>query len=159
MIFVMLGTQNNSFHRLLEKIEECIDKNIINDSVVVQSGNTEYKSDKMKLYDFLSSDEMNKNISDADYIITHGGVGSIIDALNKNKKVIAVSRKAKYKEHVNDHQIQIVQEFNSKGYIIGIDDVDNLEEAISKIDDFHPNKYMSNNKNFVKIIEEYIDNN
>ena len=29
MILVMLGTQNNSFHRLLEKIDELIEKGII----------------------------------------------------------------------------------------------------------------------------------
>lgn len=155
----MLGTQNNSFHRLLEKIEECIDKKIITDSVIVQAGNTKFKSDKMKLYNFLSSDEMNKYISDANYIITHGGVGSIIGALNKNKKVIAVPRKSRYKEHVNDHQIQIVEEFNNKGYIIGIDEVEDLEKAISKLGSFQPNKYVSNNENFIRIIEEYIDNN
>ena len=29
MVLVLLGTQNNSFHRLLEKIEDCIKNNKI----------------------------------------------------------------------------------------------------------------------------------
>ena len=38
MVLVMLGTQNNSFHRLLEEVEKCINHGIINEEVVVQAG-------------------------------------------------------------------------------------------------------------------------
>ncbi len=38
MVLVMLGTQNNSFHRLLEEVEKCINDGIINEEVVVQAG-------------------------------------------------------------------------------------------------------------------------
>ena len=48
MILVMLGTQNNSFHRLLEEIDRLIDKKIINEKVVVQAGYTKYSSDNME---------------------------------------------------------------------------------------------------------------
>ena len=34
MILVLLGTQNYSFKRLLEKIQEMTDKKVINDKVV-----------------------------------------------------------------------------------------------------------------------------
>lgn len=37
MILVLLGTQNNSFHRLLEQIDKCIDKKVITEEVIVQS--------------------------------------------------------------------------------------------------------------------------
>ena len=46
MILVMLGTQNNSFHRLLEKLDELINKKIIKEKVIVQAGYTKYKSKK-----------------------------------------------------------------------------------------------------------------
>ena len=35
MILVLLGTQNNSFHRLLEKMDELIEKGIIDEKVDV----------------------------------------------------------------------------------------------------------------------------
>ena len=44
MILVTLGTQNNSFYRLLEEVQKCIDEKIINEKVVVQSGGTNFKS-------------------------------------------------------------------------------------------------------------------
>ena len=38
MILVMLGTQNNSFHRLLDQIEQLIEKEVIQEEVIVQAG-------------------------------------------------------------------------------------------------------------------------
>lgn len=159
MIFVTLGTQDNSFERLIKEIEKCIDNGFIREEVIVQLGHTKYNSNRMKLYDFLSQNKMNEFIKKSNYIITHGGVGSIIGALKQEKKVIAVSRKKEYKEHVNNHQMQIVENFNETGYIIGIDDISKLQDAIKKIPSFAPNKYKSNNTNFINIISEYIDNN
>lgn len=159
MILVLLGTQDNSFERLLKQIENCIDSKVIKEEVIVQAGNTKYISNKMQILDFVSGEELTLLEQKANFIITHGGVGSIIGALNANKKVIAVPRKHKYKEHVNDHQTQIVENFNKEGYIIGIDDVEDLQTAIEKIEDFEPRKYESNTENFIKIIENYIDNN
>ena len=37
MIFVMLGTQNNSFHRLLEEIEKLIENGTITEEVIAQT--------------------------------------------------------------------------------------------------------------------------
>ena len=158
MILVMLGTQNNSFHRLLEKIDDLINKRIINDEVVVQAGYTKYESNNMKIFSLISQEELEELIEKADLVITHGGVGSIISSLKKGKKVIAVPRLHEYQEHVNNHQKEIIETFNKKGYIIGIQDVNQLEEAIEKSKDFIPEKYQSNNKKMLNIIENFIDN-
>ena len=44
MILVLLGTQNNSFHRLLEEIEKNIEDGTIKEEVVVQAGYTKFTS-------------------------------------------------------------------------------------------------------------------
>ena len=139
MILVMLGTQNNSFHRLLEEIDNLIKKGIISDEVIVQAGYTKYESNNMKIFSLISQEELEELIEKADLVITHGGVGSIISSLKKGKKVIAVPRLHEYQEHVNNHQKEIVETFNKKGYIIGIQDVNQLEEAIEKSKDFIQN--------------------
>ena len=157
MILVMLGTQNNSFHRLLEKIDELIEKGIIKEEVIVQAGYTKYESNKMKIIDFTSREELEKLEQKANFIITHGGVGSIITSLEKGKKVIAVPRLHEYGEHVNDHQKEIIEKFNKSGYIIGIKSVEELENAIKKIKEFKPNQYTENNNKILTIIEDFID--
>lgn len=155
MIFVTLGTQDKEFPRLLNMVEELIDKGIIKEEVIAQIGSTKYSSKKMKLIDYMSKDEVLNYIKKAQFIITHGGVGTIIDSLNLNKKVIAVARLKKYKEHVNDHQLEIIEEFAKDGFIINGND--NLEEAISRLNNFKPKKYKSNNDNFTKLIADFIN--
>lgn len=159
MILVLLGTQNNSFHRLLEEIDDLITKNIVTDKVIVQAGYTKYepKNMNMQIFDFVSKDDLEKYQDEAGLIITHGGVGSIITSLEKEKKVIAVARNHEYGEHVNNHQKEIVDLFDRKGYIIGIDDVKKLGEAYLKCEAFIPNKYVSNNQKILNIIEKFID--
>ena len=74
MILVLLGTQNNSFHRLLEKMDELIEKKVIDEKVLVQSGYTKYHSEKMRIFDLIPQDELERYQENADLIITHGGV-------------------------------------------------------------------------------------
>ena len=157
MILVLLGTQNNQFTRLLQEIEKCIDNGVINQRVVVQAGFTKFKSSKMNIFD-LKPREVVENLADeADFIITHGGVGSILMAIKKNKKVIAVPRLSEFNEHVNDHQRQIVEIFNDKGYIIGVQNMEDLSEAIKQIDEFKPVPYSGDNGKMLSIIEDFID--
>lgn len=157
MILVLLGTQNNSFYRLLEEVEKNIKNGVIKEEVIVQAGHTKFESEKMKIFDLIPGDELEKLQDEARVIITHGGVGSIISSLKKNKKVIAIPRKVEFKEHVNDHQIQIVKRFSDDGYIIGLEDVKYLENALEGIDHFYPKKYKANNKKMLNIIETFID--
>lgn len=157
MILIMLGTQNNSFHRLLEEMDKLIKKGIIKEDIIVQAGYTKYESKYMEIFDLIPRDELEKYQKEARIIITHGGVGSIISSLKLGKKVIAVPRYHEYGEHVNNHQTEIVETFNKKGYIIGIKDVSELENALKQIEQFVPKKYELNNERILKIIEDYID--
>ena len=88
MIFVTLGTQDKGFKRFLEAIQKQIDLGNIKEKVVVQAGCTKFESKDMEVFDLIPFDEFDKLISQADLLITHGGVGSIITGLKNNKKVI-----------------------------------------------------------------------
>jgi UDP-N-acetylglucosamine transferase subunit ALG13 len=157
MILVMLGTQNNSFERLLKELDRLKEKKIIKEKIIVQAGYTKYNSKNLEVFDFIDKDKLNEYQSKADIIITHGGVGSIVSSLLKDKKVIAVPRLQKYNEHVNNHQKDIVESFSNNGYIIGINDVKELEEAYKNINKFKPKKYTPNNSKIIKIVEDFIE--
>ena len=157
MILVTLGTQDKSFRRLLKAIEREIDNKNIKEKVVVQAGYTKYKSDKMEVFDYCSSEEIDKLMKEAKLIITHGGVGSILGALKYGKPIIAAARLSKYKEHNNDHQKQIINEFVKEGYLIELDDFSKLDEKLKEAKKFIPKKYKSNNKKFVSNITNYIE--
>ena len=149
MILVTLGTQDKGFPRLLKQIDEEIKKGNIKEKVIVQAGCTKYESDNMEIFDLIPSDEFDKLVARADLIITHGGAGSILTAIKKNKKVIAAARLKKYKEHTNDHQIQIVKEFAKDGYILELRDFSKLGKLIAKSKTFKPKKFVSNTPNMI----------
>ena len=110
MIFVTLGTQDKGFDRLLKQIDKEIEKGTIKEKVVVQAGHTKYESKNMEIFDLVSTDEFEEYMDKASIVITHGGVGSILAGIKRGKVVIAAARLAKYKEHNNDHQKQIIRE-------------------------------------------------
>lgn len=157
MILVILGTQDKDFSRLLKAVDREIKKGIIKDRVVVQAGQTKYESKNMEIFDLIAGPEFEKLIDEADLIITHGGVGSILSGIKKNKKIIAAARLSKYKEHHNDHQKQIIEEFVKEGYILELTNFNDLGLLIEKARKFKPKKFVSNTKNMVKLIENYID--
>ena len=157
MILVQLGTQDKPFTRLVEEIDKLKQKKIIKDKVVVQLGYTKYESNNLETFDLIEVNKLNKLIEESDLIITHGGVGSILSCLKYDKKVIAVPRLAEYKEHNNDHQIQIVNEFAKTGYILKCDNPKDLEKVLKEVKSFKPKKYKSNTANMVKMIEDFID--
>ena len=136
-----------------------IDNKNIKEEVVVQKGYTKFESENMTLYTQLPLDKLQQLIEKADLVITHGGVGSIISSIQKGKKVIAIPRLKKYGEHVNDHQNDIIKSFNDSGYIIGLSCVEELGEALQKVNDFKPKQYIKNAGNILKIVEDFIDNN
>ena len=93
----------------------------------------------------------------ADIVITHGGTGAIIGAVKKGKKVIAVPRLAKYGEHVDDHQLQLVKQFDDLNLICPCRDTSELAEAIETVKHTEYSEYESNTNTIVKSIENYIE--
>ena len=150
--------KNLSKRELLEEVQKCIDEDIIKDKVIVQAGSTKFESKDMEVFNLIEQDKFNILMEQADTIITHGGVGSIVTAVKLGKKVIAVPRLKQYGEHVNDHQIQIVETFSNQGFIKGIKDVSELKETLREIDTFIPNKLESNTEHIINIIEDFIQN-
>lgn len=158
MILVTLGTQDKKFYRLIKEVDRLIEQGKIKEEVIVQAGSSSnYKTDRMKVLDLLPMDEFQKALDDCDLLITHGGVGTILKGLKKNKKIIAVPRLKKFKEHVNDHQVQIVNNFSDEGYILKVENITTLYDVIEYSKVFKPKKYKSNNKKFIEKLSKEID--
>ena len=157
MIFVTLGTHDKPFNRLLEAVQKQIDLGNINDKVIVQAGATKFVSKDMEIFDLISMTKFDELVSKCDLLITHGGVGSIMTGLKKGKKVIACARLAKYKEVVNDHQKQIIENFDKTGYIIGVTNLDDLDKALKRVKDFKTKRFVSNTENMIKLVKEKIE--
>ena len=152
MILVTLGTQKEQFTRLLDYIE----KSKINDKIIVQAGHTKYKSKKMEIFDFIPYEEMDEYIKEADMIITHSGTGSVLTPLKKGKTVIVCARLSKYEEHVDDHQVELLEVFKEEGYVLELSEENNLDEVYEKAKKFKPKKYVSNTNDFIEKLKKEI---
>ncbi len=158
MILVLLGTQDKPFERILKAISNSKKKGNIKDKIIAQVGCTTFNDKNIKTFDFVSKEEIGKLIDEARIVITHAGVGTITECVNKGKKVIVVPRLKKYGEHTNDHQLQITKEFTEKGYVIPLYNTKYLNKVLEQVKTFKPVKYVSNAGYFKDKIKEYIDN-
>ena len=156
MIFVTLGSQKFQFNRLLAAVDKLIDKNVINDEVFAQTGYSDYRPENYKYKQFLDRNEFEEWENKCEIMITHGGTGAIIGAVKKGKKVVAVPRLAKYGEHVDDHQMQLLKQFEDMNIIESCYDLNKLEEAVGVARKKEYKQYVSNTKKIIDSIESYI---
>lgn len=157
MIFITVGSQKFQFNRLLKAVDKLIEENKLNEEVFAQTGYCDYIPKNYKFKDFLDRDEFKDIMNKCDKVITHGGTGAIIGAVKQGKKVIAIPRLKSYGEHVDNHQIEIVNQFSNMNLIFKVDDVSNIIDAIRNIENKEFNKYSSNTQKIISSIEKFIN--
>lgn len=156
MILVTVGSQKFQFNRLLQEIDKLIEEGIIKEKVFAQIGVSDYIPKNYEHMAFVTQEEFNKKIDECNILITHAGTGVIVNALKKEKKVIAVPRLAKYGEHVDDHQLQLIDEFKELNFIEPAYEVSGIEECLKNVRTKSYNKYISNTDKIIESIEEFI---
>lgn len=156
MIFITLGSQKFQFNRILIEIDKLIEKGKITEKVFAQIGYSDYIPIHYKYERFLDRNEFNEVMNNCDKVITHGGTGAIIGAVKKGKKVIAIPRLKEFNEHVDNHQVEIVDEFQKMNFILSTNEINKLDKVLQKSLDFMPKEYISNTSNILKSIDEFI---
>ena len=154
MIFLTVGTQSFQFNRLLEAVDNLIDEKIIQETVIAQIGESTYVPRNYLAYPFLDSSEFSRLMGECDLLITHSGVGTILEGLSANKRIIVVPRRKDYREHVDDHQEEIADKFGEQGSICVCKDVNKLGECYQHVRSSTPQTMeirlnYSNTANFV----------
>ena len=76
----------------------------------------------------------------ADVVVSHAGCGSISDAFRCAHVPVIMPRRAKYDEHVNDHQLELVEALSSEGRIIAVHDIADLDDAIAQATEARPHQ-------------------
>lgn len=159
MIFVTLGTQNFNFTRLLEAVESAIENGVIKEKVIAQIGNNDFQSENIECVSFIDKDSFNAYMDEANFVISHAGTGSIISALKKQKKIIVGARLASFDEHIDDHQLEILDAFAKMNLIIPLSrSLEDLEDKIINIKDYNLKTFVSNSSNFNSNLTDLIKN-
>lgn len=140
MIFVTVGTHEQPFNRLVQKVDELKKDGIIQDDVVIQTGFCTYEPLYCKWSKLLPYKAMIENVKSAKIVITHGGPSSFIMPLQVEKIPIVVPRIRKFNEHVNDHQVEFCKAVEKRqGNIIVIDEIKDLGYTILHYDEIVQN--------------------
>lgn len=157
MIFVTVGSQKFQFDRLIRSVDALVASGAVNGGAFAQTGACTYVPEHMGHEAFLDREAFRSQMDACDVVVTHGGTGAIISAVKDEKKVIAVPRLAKYGEHVDDHQIEIVNQFGEMGLIEPCLDPEGLSEAYVRVMTKNYLSYRSNTAHFCADLSEYID--
>lgn len=159
MIFVVLGTQDKPFDRLLKVIDEAAEKGIISEKIIVQAGETKYISKNMEIRRIIPINEFNNLIRESSLVICHAGYGILSTALEYGKKVLSAARLAEYGEHQNNHQCDILNYYEKKGYIMALHNFAEFDSLYVKLQKFQPKEYKVSFDKLQKFLCDYIDNN
>lgn len=130
-LFVPLGTQKFPFGRLITALNELVDKGVYApEEIVMQS--TMYPVDpKFKHVGLIPADEFNGYMQEAEVVITHSGVNSIISCMQLGKPLVVVPRLHEYGEHVDNHQVEIAELMATKYDVLTLMDMKDLESTIN----------------------------
>lgn len=127
MIFVTVGTHEQPFDRLVEAADTLLAPR---EQVFIQTGFSKYRPRIAEYENMLRYQEMLAKIEEADVIISHGGPGCIMMALEANKLPVVAPRTSHLNEHVNDHQVYFASRLAAEHLCLLVEDVSELPGAV-----------------------------
>ena len=121
MILVTVGTQI-PFDRLVNYVDQWASKTEEKQDIVAQVGGSGFQSKHILVVQSVEPEQLEKYITECDFIVSHAGMGSILTALRVKKPIILFPRKASLGEHRNDHQLATARSFsNVEGVYVAYD--------------------------------------
>lgn len=156
-LFVPLGTQKFPFGRLIEALNILVDKGIyLPDEIVMQS--TMYPIEpKFKHVGLIPTEQFDSYMREAEVVITHSGVNSIISCMRLGKPLLIAPRRGEFGEHVDDHQVEIAQVMKDKYDVLVLFEFDHLEERIKEAKTHKYKEWISHRDTLISAIKELIE--
>jgi UDP-N-acetylglucosamine transferase subunit ALG13 len=127
-IFVSVGTQL-PFERLVRAVDAWAGSNP-QSTVFAQVGPSDIGVEHIETCQFLDVDECRRRTREADVVVSHAGMGSILTALEYGKPIVVLPRRASFGEHRNEHQLATVRHLGSRENIFVAQEADDIAGCI-----------------------------
>lgn len=132
MILVTVGAHTMPFDRLLTAVDAVAATGALHrDELVIQHGASSDLCKASRVFAYCSGSEFDTLLDDADLVITHGGIGTVLTALRRRKHVIAIPRLSRFGEHNNDHQVEICAELAERRALFSSPDPTDLPRLLA----------------------------
>ncbi len=158
MIFVSVGTQKFPLDRLFKEIDSLIEQGLINEPVFAQIGTSNYIPQHYEYVDYMEPEQFEQKVKESDLIVTHSGVGTIVDAIKRRKHVVVYPRLSKFGEHVDDHQLEIAQSFEAAGLVVCCGENDSLLDKIELARKKKHKAFVSCKEKHIRTIRNFLEN-
>jgi UDP-N-acetylglucosamine transferase subunit ALG13 len=124
MIFVTVGT-DLPFDRLVKVIDQWA-RDGAREDVFAQIGEGGWEPSYIPFVRFLQPPEFSACFEEAQLIISHAGMGTILSALYHGKPILVMPKRASLREHRNEHQTDTARRMLEVGRVNVAFDEDEL---------------------------------
>ncbi|MFG0259652.1 MAG: glycosyltransferase [Phycisphaerales bacterium JB041] len=132
MILVTVGAQM-PFDRMTRAIDAWAAERGRTD-IFAQIGTTDFVPRAIEWTPFLEPEEFKARVRDADILVAHAGMGSIISALEAGKPILVMPRRGDLRETRNDHQVATAERFLEMGRVSVAFDEEELKTKLDMLD-------------------------
>jgi UDP-N-acetylglucosamine transferase subunit ALG13 len=132
MIFVTVGAQM-PFDRLTCAVDRWAASRGTSD-VFAQIGVTDWRPAHMDWTSFLDPPDYRRRLYEAQVVITHAGMGTILTALEFGKPIVVLPRRGDLRETRNDHQVGTARALSEGGLITAAADEHELLRWLNRLD-------------------------
>lgn len=112
-LFVTLGTI--APYRFDSLVDAVLATGLADSTTVWQTGSTTRTDLPGRTMESMGYLDIRNAMLQADVVVTHGGVGTILDCLDMGKRPVIVPRRMERGEHVDDHQLDFAKEIETSG--------------------------------------------
>lgn len=117
---VAVGTHSDQFDRLLRAVDEAVERGALPGPVTAQVGSCGYTPRSFTATKWLTPDELEAAVARSQVVVCHGGSGIVSAALRVGHRPLVMARLARHHEHVDDHQLQLVEKLGDLGLVVPV---------------------------------------
>jgi UDP-N-acetylglucosamine transferase subunit ALG13 len=157
MIFVTVGT-DMPFDRMVRVVDEWARVNQRSD-VFAQIGETDWKPAHIAYSKFLQPPEFTQRFASATTIVAHAGMGTILSALQWEKPILVMPRRASLGEQRNEHQLATASRLSELGKINVAMDENELRARLDRLGELQAREKIGvyANPTLIAALREFIE--